>query len=279
MNMRKFKNIIKSLLIAIGALSSFVTILWALFSTSLSPVVSKCPWIFLFSFLIIGLVYALFTNRKKSTIKLKLSEKVKATVCFGDIFDAEGIIVIPVNEYFDTIVDDKIVSSKTIHGMFIKNYFGGNEANLKKQIKNSLSSYEPLEVNSIRQSGNKKRYQLGTVCEVKAENKIYYLVALTRFNENHRAEVKNSEYQRVLCDLFSFIEQNSQGRIINVPLIGAGHSGVNLSKQKLLEFLLFSIALKDGLTLINGVNILLHDSIKDDIDLTSTEILFKSIGS
>ena len=82
-----------------------------------------------------------------------------------------------------------------------------------------------------------------------------------------------------MCDLFSFIEQNSQGRVINIPLIGAGHSGVNLSKQKLLEFLLFSIALNDGLTLINGVNIFLHDSVKDDIDLTSTQILFKSIGS
>ena len=131
----------------------------------------------------------------------------------------------------------------------------------------------------MRSSGNKKRYPLGAVCEVKAENKTFYLVALTRFNENHRAEIENSEYQRVLCDLFSFIEQNSQGRVVNVPLIGAGHSGVNLSKQKLLEFLLFSIALKNGLTLINGVNIMLHDSIKDDINLTSTEILFKSIGN
>jgi len=103
-------------------------------------------------------------------------------------------------------------------------------------------------------------------------------VALTKFNSNHRAEVSNSEYQRVLSDLFSFIEQNSQGKRVSIPLIGAGHSGVNLNKQKLLEFLLFSIALKDDLTLINGVDIVLHNSIKDDIDLTITQILFKTIG-
>ncbi len=104
------------------------------------------------------------------------------------------------------------------------------------------------------------------------------MLASTRVNSNDRAEVKNSEYQRVLCDLFSFIEQNSQGRIVSIPLIGAGHSGVDLSKQKLLEFLLFSIALKDNLTLINGINVVLHESIKKDIDLSSTEILFKTIG-
>ena len=277
--MRKLKNVIKSLLIAIGVLSSFVTILWAFFSTSLSVLVSKDPWWFLLALFIAAFGYALFSNRTKNRIHLKLSEKVKATVCFGDIFKEKEIIVIPVNDYFDTIVDDKIVSSKTIHGIFIHDYFGGNEADLKKQINKGLSRYEPLEVNSERPAGNKKRYPLGTVCEVVKDNKVFYLVALTRFNENHRAEVENSEYQRVLCDLFSFIEQNSQGRKINIPLIGAGHSGVNLSKQKLLEFLLFSIALKDGLTLINGVNILLHDSIKSEIDLSSTEILFKNIGS
>ena len=187
--------------------------------------------------------------------------------------------MIPVNEYFDTTVDDKIISSKTIHGKFIKKFFGGNEVDLKRQLTNGLSQYKPLEINSERKSGNKVKYPLGTVCEVISDNKIFYLVALTRFNSNHRAEVNNSEYQRVLCDLFSYIEQNSQGRKVSIPLIGAGHSGVKLSKQKLLEFLLFSISLKDDLTLINGVDVVLHESIKKEIDLTSTQILFNTIGS
>jgi len=277
--MRKLKHFIKSLLIAIGVLSSFVTISWASFPEPLNSLVSKCHSLFLFTLFFIAFVYALFTIRSKNKIHLKLSGKVKATVFYGDLFKAEEVIVIPVNEYFDTKVDDIVVSSKTIHGIFVRNFFGGDEADLKKQINKGLANYEPLEVNSERFSGNKKRYPLGTVCEVTKNNKIFYLVAFTRFNENHRAEVKNSEYQRVLCDLFSFIEQNSQGRKINIPLIGAGHSGVNLSKQKLLEFLLFSISLKDDLTLINGVNIVLHDSIKNEIELSLTEILFKNIGS
>lgn len=276
--MRKLSNIVRSLLIAIGSLSGFVTILWALFSSNMSELANKCPWGFLFGLFALALIYSLYVNRSKGKIELSLSDRIKAKIFFGDLFGSNEIVVIPVNEYFDTTVDDKIISSKTIHGKFVKTVFGGNEAELKKQLKKGLAQYEPIETNSERKSGNKNRYPLGTVCEVKNGSKVFYLVALTRFNSNDRAEVKNSEYQRVLCDLFSFIEQNSQGRIVSVPLIGAGHSGVNLSKQKLLEFLLFSIALKDNLTLINGVNVVLHESIKKDIDLSSTEILFKTIG-
>lgn len=277
--MRKLSNIVKSLLIAIGSLSGFVTILWVLFSSDMVAFANKCPWSLLLGLFTFALIYSLYVNRTKGKIELSLSDRVKARIFFGDLFEANEIVVIPVNEYFDTTVDDKIISSKTIHGIFIKTVFGGNEAELKKQIKKSLAQYTPIEINSERSSGNKNRYPLGTVCKVKNGSKLFYLVALTRFNSNHRAEVKNSEYQRVLCDLFSFIEQNSQGRVVNIPLLGAGHSGVNLSKQKLLEFLLFSIALKDNLTLINGVNVVLHESIKKDIDLSSTEILFKTIGN
>ncbi len=277
--MRKLSNFLRSLLLAIGSLSGFVTILWAIFSTTMNDWANKCPWSLLVGLFVLALIYALYANRSKSKIEISLSAKVKAKVFFGDLFESTEIIVIPVNECFDTTVDDKIISSNTIHGKFIQSFFGGNESELKRQLKKGLARYEPLETNLERKSGNKNKYSLGTVCEVKGGSKVFYLVALTRFNENHRAEVKNSEYQRVLCDLFSYIEQNSQGRKVSIPLIGAGHSGVSLSKQKLLEFLLFSIALNDDLTLINGVSVILHASVKKEIDLSSTEILFKTIGS
>jgi len=276
--MRQFSNFMKSLFVAIGVLSSFVTILWAFFSSSLSPLANKCPWTLLATLSLIALTYAVLSNRNKNKIELRLTDKVKAAVFYADLFEANEIIVIPVNEYFDTIVDEKVISSKTVHGKFIQKFFGGNEADLKNQIRKGLSKFKPLEVNGERKNGNKKRYSLGTVCEVKSGSKIFYLLALTKFNSNHRAEVKNSEYQRVLCDLFSYVEQHSQGRKVSVPLIGAGHSGVNLNKQKLLEFMLFSIALKDELTLINGIDVILHESVKKEISLLSTEILFKTIG-
>ena len=276
--MRKLFNFLRSLFAALGVLSGLVTILWALFATTLNELAKDNSWHMLLGLVALSFSYAAFVNRPKSTIKLKLSHKVEAVVKFGDLFNEKEIIVIPVNDYFDTEVDDEIVSSKTLHGIFINKFFSNNKAELHEQIAKGLSKYKAIETCEKRNSESKDRYPLGTICEVKLEDKIFYLVALTRFNSNHRAEVTNSEYQRVLCDLFTYIEQRSQGRKVNVPLIGGGHSGVDLSKQKLLEFLLFSIVLKDDLTLINGVNIILHDSVKKDIDLASTDVLFKTIG-
>lgn len=267
----------KSFFTAIGILVSLVALLS--FFSCFTELVNKSPLCSLFVIVTIALIHAVYINWPKSKIELKLTEKVKTKIFFGDLFEADEIIIIPVNEYFDTIVNDEIISSKTLHGKFISKFFGGNVADLTKQIKNGLANYPPTSLNSERKSGNKKKYSLGTVCEVKKDSKIFYLVALTRFNNNNRAEVLNSEYIKVLCDLFSFIEQNSQGRKVSIPLIGAGHGGANFSKQKLLEFLLFMIVLKDELTLINGVDIVLHDAIKNDIDLSTTEILFKTIRS
>lgn len=268
---------VKNTLMAFGVVSSFVTVFWAIFPTDLNDNVGKYPWIYLAIFGLISVLFGCFSVRKKKTIELSLSDKVKAKVYYGDIFKKNDITVIPVNEYFDTLVDDKVVATNTLHGMFVKQFFGGNEKNLKTQITRSLNGKPYVELNHNRTSGNKKSYPLGTVVEVIKDDKVFYLVALTKFNENHRAEVKNSEYQRVICDLFTYANQFSQGRKVHIPLIGAGHSGVNLSKQKLLEFLLFSIYMNDNLTLIKGVDIVLHSSVEEEINLSMTEFLFNSI--
>ena len=258
---------IKNFLTGIGITSAFVTILWSLWPNELNSIAKGSELKFILAIIGINLSISLYTIRKKKKLSINLTKLVKANIYYGDLFQNKGIVVIPVNEYFDTIVDEKIISSNTLHGYFVKQFFTGNDKELKQQITKSLSTVLPLEKNNTRKQGNKNKYPLGTVAQVKKEGRISYLVALTRFNENNRAEVKKSEYQRVLCDLFDYIEQYSQGTQVSIPLIGGGHSGVDLSKQKLLEFLLFSIALNDKLTLINGINVVLHKSIENDIDL------------
>jgi hypothetical protein len=274
--MRKITAFTKNALIAIGFISSLVTISWALFPMELGDYVKDKQRICVAFLIAFSALYGFYSIRKKKRIHIKVTERVKADIYFGNIFTNNGIVVIPVNEYFDTLVDDNVISINTLHGKFIRNVFGGDEKNLCQQISNSLSKTKPIEINENRTSGNKHKYALGTVCEVTKDGKYFYLVALTKFNEVHRAEVKNSEYQRVICDLLYHIEQRSQGRKVSIPLIGAGHGGVDLSKQKLLEFILLSIFMSDKLTLINGIDVVLHSSVESEIDLAMVEVLFKT---
>lgn len=275
--MRRLMLVITHSLIAFGVLSSIISVIGAIFSTDFGEVVGKCPWGFLAIFVLISVCFGLYKTRNKNEVLVSLSDKVKARIHFGDLFSKDGIIVIPVNDYFDTLVDDKVVSIETLHGKFVRQFFGGDEDNLKGQISRSLSKTPVAETNDLRGSGNKKRYPLGTVAEVSKDGKKFYLVALTNFNENNRAEVTNSQYQRVICDLFTYVNQHSQGKKVNIPLIGGGHSGVKMPNQKLLEFLLLSISMSDDLTLVNGIDVVLHTSIKSDINLSMTQLLFNTI--
>lgn len=68
---------------------------------------------------VIFLVILRLAVRNGFTIKIR---GISVTIKQGDIFKADGWKVIPFNEYFDTTVDDVIISSTTLNGIFINKY-------------------------------------------------------------------------------------------------------------------------------------------------------------
>ncbi len=67
--------------------------------------------------------------------------------------------------------------------------------------------------------------------------------------------------------MMEFIHNYSQGYQVNIPLIGGGHLGINLTKEKLLEMIIFSIYTAEKIAILHGINIVLHDSLKNEINL------------
>jgi len=271
--MIKLKLFFKYFFVAIGVIASIITIL-CIFQ-DISEFLQNYKLSTIFVSIGLSCFYALWQIKDKTQISVKLKNTLKVNIFYGDIFKQKDIIVIPVNEYFDTIVDNKIIAENTLHGKFIKQFFGGNERELKMQINNQLKNIKEFSINENRKVGNKKRYKLGTTMEIKKDDKIFYLVAFTRFNKNNRAEINKIEYLEVLIKLFDYIEQYSNAKKVNLPLLGGGHSGINLSKQQLLELILLVLIVVDKLTLINGLNIILHPSLKNEIDLNRIEYYFK----
>jgi hypothetical protein len=219
----------------------------------------------------LGIAFAL--SWPLSKINLKITNKFDVNIYYDDLFNQNGIIIIPVNEYFDTLVDEKIISSSTLHGQFIKEIFGGNTEELELLIKKELEKHEEKAIIE-RPRGNCKKYNLGTTISVSKDGKDYFLVSFTRFNDSNKAEIFNIDYQVTLKSLLDFIHINSQGKNINIPLIGAGQSGVNMSKQKLLEYLLFSIQIHDNLTISGKINVVLNKELKKEIDLNKIKELY-----
>lgn len=255
----------RSFFYVIGVVSAVLTILSSV-NKDFPLYFDGCAIQIYITIAIICFIVSLFLTRERKSIGIKVSDRVHLKVKYGDIFSEKGIIVIPVNDFFDVLADDKIISRNTLHGKLIEKYFSDDIDFLNSEIENRLSIYTG-ELVSNRQDGNKVRYPLGTTIKIQKDNQVFFLVAFTRFDKNNRAQLTNLEYQETVIKLIDFIENNSNGYIVNMPLLGAGHSGVKASKQRLLEFLIFSLKIKDNLTLVNGINIILYKSPKKDISL------------
>ena len=111
------KKILKTFGIIVGFISSIVGILAVAINYD-----KKYSWIWFLSWglalLIIYIILFICANRKKnSTFKIN---GTTINVYIGDIFQQkDGLKVIPMNEYFDTQVDDTIVAKKSLHGKYL----------------------------------------------------------------------------------------------------------------------------------------------------------------
>ena len=82
------------------------------------------------------------------------------------------------------------------------------------------------------------------------------------------------EYHEVINCLLKNIQDNAQGNPVYLPLLGAGQSGVDLSKQELLEYLLIQIKMNKDLNFNGGLNIVLHKDVEQEISLERIHRLF-----
>jgi hypothetical protein len=166
-------------------------------------------------------VYAVLTivilivkyQRTKSKITLDI-RGIKVTIERGDIFKADGWKLIPFNEYFDTTVDDIIISSTTLNGLFIKNYVD-NLGNLEQEIAADDES-RTLYKRSIR--NERWVYPLGRIKTYKD----YMLLAFTHFNEQNEAHINSSEFEHSLRIMWQEIRRTYSNKPVFLPLLGSG---------------------------------------------------------
>ncbi|SUH16577.1 Uncharacterised protein [Salmonella enterica subsp. enterica] len=75
------------------------------------------------------------------------------TVKAGDLFRQDGFKVIAFNEYFDTQVDDVVISHNSLNGLYIDNYLAGSVSDLNHRI----SNHQLKKMNGLRSTIKEKR--------------------------------------------------------------------------------------------------------------------------
>ncbi len=165
----------------------------------------------LFSILtIIVFVAKLLISRKG--IKLTI-ENNEVRIKQADIFQQDGLRLIPFNEYFDTQVDDVIIAHETLNGKFIDDYVDDINA-----LQNVICDANKNNGIASQQPNGKNKFPLGCIVKFKE----YLLLAFTHFNNKNVAYLSHTDFEKCLIAMWLEIRRVYANKPIFIPLLGSG---------------------------------------------------------
>lgn len=177
----------------------------------------------------------------RQSIRLKINTS-EVEVKFGDIFSEQADLkVIAFNEYFDTLVDDKIIAKSTLNGIFINKFYKDKVVKLDGIISADTHLQEVIVAeNVVRSAGKKTKYKLGAICVVND----YLLTALTHFDTDNRAYLEINDYINCLLNFWNEVDRIYAGKTVALPVLGSGITRFrgydNISDQELLELIIWT---------------------------------------
>lgn len=260
----------KYFLASVGTISSVVTLVGFVFECK-NP---GCLYIVLYIAVVIIVSggFASWQTWRKDSLELKISNTLNVNVFEGEIFDYVGndnYVVIPVNEYFDTIVNGSIINKGTIHGQFIQRFYENNHLELHKEIESSLANnkIQGKEVTRNSSKGYKKKYPLGSCAIINESNTNFVLFAMTHFDEEDHAYVELSEFGQSISSMCKFLATKVEDKSVYMPLMGMSLSRLNQTGQFILKYTLDTIVGIRGLAIPKGINIVVCPPVAKTINL------------
>ena len=201
-------------------------------------------WIFIALLCIIYLAIWIWSNKlNKIDINVEGSE---VTIKVGDIFSEQGLKAIAFNEYFDTIVDNKIIAEGSLNGIFIKKYLHDPLPELDRHIENyPFDESEKLEIDTERKSGKSKRYRIGTICVYKD----FLLSAFAKFDGGNKAVLTMPEYLEFLINFWDKVNNVYGQQSVTTPVFGTGITRIKghktISDEDLLKIMLWTFRISE----------------------------------
>lgn len=211
-------------------------------------------------------------TKRKTRTTVKVSNNLSVTIESGNLIEKavnQNYIVIPVNEYFDTIVNTTIISASSLHGQFINKFFEFKHLELHEIINDYLNNNKIVGKTEERlnSKGYKVRYPLGTCVPVSIGSVTYVLMTLTHFDENDHAYIELSELGLCISKLCKFLSITVDNQPVYMPLMGMGLSRLNKNAQFILKYTMDTIVGIKDLAIPGGLFIEVPDSIAKTLNL------------
>lgn len=231
----------------------------------------SCKKFILFGLLVISFIHILYKLLKSLLLKKSILniDGSEIEIKKGDIFTFPRNIykVISFNEFFDTIVDDQIISRASLNGQYLNKFYPDTSELDKKIIQDSRMQLRIVENNVTRPlGGNKTRYRLGSIYK----DMDFFLVAFSKFDDENKANLMLHEYANCLINFWNEVNGLYAQQEVVVPLLGSGitrHKDFTANPQQLLEVMLWTFKIsKVKFREPSKITILLHGNHHKEIN-------------
>lgn len=261
------KKLIKTFANKIGAISTVTSLVLIFFDI---PESYKIIAAICFSlFIIVCYFHAWFLANREIEKKIEINNSI-IHIKTGDIFTEDGLKVISFNEYFDTEVNDILISEMSLNGIYLLSEVS-DIVGLDCAIENNLKmKNKTFEQNIKKTEGKNKKYKLGTIFR----NGDYLLTAFSRFDDDNRAFLNMVDYIKCLLNFWNEVDIIYSGKTVVIPLMGSGITRFkgyeHVSEQELLELLIWSFKVsKIKFNYPSKVSIIIDANKMDKINLYS----------
>lgn len=221
------------------------------------------------SFLSVTYVFLWIRANRLRQVDIKIGTTT-VVVKSGDIFKEDGLKAIAFNEYFDTVVDDKIIAKKSLNGQFIMNHITNVE-----ELDSDIEYDDDLKSNIIgraveRKQGKTTKYKLGSSILIDDE---YILTAFSRFNKENQAELTIQEYVNFLLTFWNEINRLYAQRSVTVPVFGSGitrfkNGFEDIDVNELLRIMIWTFKIsKIRFAYPAKLTIIVHDDLLSKVNL------------
>ncbi|SHJ18389.1 macro domain-containing protein [Flavobacterium terrae] len=199
------------------------------------------------TFILLILIYIILWLRANYLTNVKIDiDGSTVNIKSGDLFSEDGFKVIPFNEYFDTIVDENIIASSSLNGLFIKKYLTTSVNELDNFIVQKTDNEDLINASVSRRLGGKTvKFKLSTIFVFND----YLLTAFSKFDDHNKAVLSMSEYIEFLINFWDRVNRVYAQKSVSVPIFGSGITRIkehkNISDEDLLKIMLWTFKLSE----------------------------------
>ena len=160
-------------------------------------------------FLLVSLLGGAYAVRPRAILKYALKgRKLDVEIRVADALEMDGALIVPTNVYFIADISERMTRANSIQGALIRRHYHGCANLLQKDIDQWLTDNAADYVATVETDRDGKEYRnygIGSVVQVRKDNRLFYLVANTHMSFDGVASSTEQDQVVALRHLWKYI--------------------------------------------------------------------------